>query len=83
LKAIPQWIQSGILDQVSQIGIELHTHSIVSKDRELSDLVGVLRSLHQIGFRLISTSNNECVGTTADPEHKFYSLMEVVFYKEN
>ena len=46
LKALPEWISSGILDQVSQFGLEIHTdiYSIV-KERivpELTNLVSIL-----------------------------------------
>jgi hypothetical protein len=84
LKSIPEWISSGVLSQVDQIGIEIHTGFIKQEEsvKELSGLLDLIRKLYNIGFRLISTSNNECMAKTNDFEHKFFSLMEVVFYKE-
>jgi hypothetical protein len=83
LKSIPEWISSGILDHVSQFGIELHTGSNLGKDPlpNLLELIDSIRQLHQIGFKLISNVNNDCVGKTNDFEGKYLSLMEAVFYK--
>ena len=86
LKAIPEWISSGVLDQVSQIGIELHTgKGSIPQDKifsGLSSLLSDMRNLHNIGFRIISTVNNDCVGKNQDDDNKFATLFEVVFYKE-
>ena len=87
LKAIPEWISSGILEQVSQMGIELHTGKWAIPENkifsELSLLLAEMRKLHEIGFRLISTSNNECVAKTDDIQHIFNNYIEVVFYKQH
>ena len=83
MKSIPEWISSGVLDQVDQIGMEIHTD--IKKEetvKQLSELLDSIRKLHNIGFRLISTSNNECMAKAHDFEQKFFNLMEVVFYKE-
>jgi hypothetical protein len=58
LKALPEWVSSGILDQVSQFGLEIHTdiHTIV-KDRivpELTHLVAVSKTTY---LRLLFTKN--------------------------
>ena len=86
LRAFPQWISSGILEYVDQIGIEIHTglYSIQEKDivSEISKMLGVLKKLHQIGFRMISSTNNDCVAKSNDLNRRYLSLSEVVFYKE-
>ena len=68
------------------MGIELHTGKwAIPKDKifsELSLLLGEMRKLHEIGFRLISTSNNECVAKTNDIQKIFNNNIEVVFYKQ-
>ena len=87
IKAIPEWIDSGVLDQVNQFGIELHTGqtSLGSDDLipKISELLTIIRKLHNIGFRLISNSNNDCVGKSDDYNKQYFNLMEVVFYKDN
>ena len=86
ISAIPEWISSGVLDQVNQFGIELHTGrtSLGSTDLipKLSELLTIIRKLYNIGFRLISNSNNDCVGKSDDYNQQYFNLMEVVFYKE-
>jgi hypothetical protein len=85
LKAMPEWIESGIIDQVSQIGIEIHTDAFKTSNivEELGNLVDLMRNLHKANFRLISTSNNECIAKEHDMEKRYFNLMEVVFYKED
>ena len=83
LKAMPEWLRSGVLDQVDQFGIEMYTNGIADNLEELSNLVNLMRDFFNIGFRLISTSNNFCVEKAVDYQKRYYSLIEVVFYKEN
>ena len=83
IKAIPEWISSGVLDQVSQFGIELHTSSALGADPlpNLIELLESIKKLHQIGFKLISNVNNDCIGKSEDSEKRYINLMEAVFYK--
>ena len=83
IKAMPEWVSSGVLDQVDQFGVEIYTNEIAENIEELSNLVDLLRNLFKLGFRLISTSNNQCVEKVVDFQNRYYSLIEVVFYKEN
>jgi hypothetical protein len=79
---MPEWITSGIVDKVGQVGLEIHTNGISNDFEELSKLVDLMRNLNKVGFRLISTSNNECVGKAADFENIYFNLLEAVFYKD-
>ena len=89
IDAIPEWISSGILDRVSQIGIELHTGrtalavEAANLSKAFSKILNFLRELHKIGFRIISNANNDCVEKSNDDDNRYLSLMEVVFYKES
>ena len=86
--AIPQWINSGVLESVSQIGIELHTgRTALGVDsanlvQSYSNILTFIRDLHSLGFKLISHVNNDCVEKSDDINNKYFSLMEVVFYKD-
>ena len=86
MKALPQWISSGILEFVDQFGLEIHTGLMsVQKDNivaELSTLLDVFRNLYKIGFKMISNTNNDCVGKSDDLNKRYLNLFEVVFYKE-
>lgn len=85
LNTFPEWISSGVLDHVSQIGIEIHTSQtqigFVRMKKSLVGLIQVIRDLNKLGFRLISSTNNGCMGKDIDYSRKYYTLMEVVFYK--
>ncbi len=80
--AINEWIDSGAINVVSQIGIEIHTDvPRPSINSTLTTLVQTFRRLHTAGFRLISTTNNECIGKKFDYLNRYYTLFELVFYK--
>jgi hypothetical protein len=85
LKAIAQWINSGILENVRQIGIEIHTaKDFVTNDQVtpvLLELLDDTQKLYEMGFRLISSTNNGCSDKGADLEHKYNPFIELVFYK--
>ena len=84
LLAIPEWISSGILKDVDQIGIEIHTFGKEGEDLriQLISLLDTMRKLHQLGFHLISSENNECVGKSVDIEKRYFSVIELVYYKQ-
>jgi hypothetical protein len=81
--AIPEWVSSGILKDIYQIGIEIHTFGKEGEEqrKELLQLLNEMRKLHQLGFRLISSANNECVGRNEDIEKRYYNVFELVYYK--
>ena len=85
LKAIAQWITSGVLENIRQIGIELHTdYKLVSKEQIapiLLELLDDFQKLHNMGFRLISSTLNGCADKEADLEHLYNPFFELVFYK--
>jgi hypothetical protein len=39
------------------------------------------QKLHNLGFRLISSTNNGCSGKESDFEHRYNPFFELVFYK--
>ena len=86
LKAMRGWIESGVLKNIRQIGIELHTGPVhlpgEKQTAMLTELVGVIRDLHKQGFRLISYNPNGCVGKAQDPGKKYYTYFDVVFYRK-
>ena len=85
LKAISQWISSGILENVRQIGIEIHTaKDFVGQDQVapvLLELIDDLQKLYEMGFRLISSTNNGCSDKGSDLEQRYNPFFELVFYK--
>ena len=85
LKSISQWIDSGILDYVRQIGIEIHTAQDFVPQPQVApvllELMDNTQKLHNLGFRLISSTNNGCSGKESDLEHRYNPFFELVFYK--
>jgi hypothetical protein len=85
LDAVQEWIDSGILDNVDQIGIEFHTGELFLKEEKIAKkLYGLLESLKKLyilGFRIISYTPNNCVGKSQDIEKRFYTFFDIVLYK--
>ena len=42
----------------------------------------IMRKLHEIGFSLISNTNNDCMAKAHDLEKRYLNFIELVFYKE-
>jgi hypothetical protein len=78
LTALPQWLESGALEHVEQLAMELHLPSIHQQKR-FTWLLGVLQQLYRLGFRLISHEVNMTVKTTTGGYHSF---LEVVLMKD-
>lgn len=89
IASIPEWIKSGVLDSVNQFGIELHTgmgtlgSDSTKVKQKYSNILTFIRDLYGLGFKLISFMNNDCVARRDDADNRFFSLMEVVFYKDD
>ena len=85
LKAIPEWIQSRVLENVRQIGIELHTGKVYFDRKGQTDaakkLLKFTTELYDLGFRHISYSPNTCVGKSQDPNGQYYTFIDIVLYK--
>ena len=85
IKAIPDWIRSGVLENVRQIGMELHTGKIYFDRKGQSSaakkLLKIVSQLYDLGFRHISYSPNTCVGKSQDPNGQYYTFIDIVLYK--
>lgn len=82
LSSMKNWISSGVLFHVNQIGIEIHsTHTLENGNTTLFDLLDTFRTLDKIGFKLININNNECVAKHFDINQQYYTIFELVFFK--
>ena len=87
LKAIPEWIKSGILKNIQQIGIELHTGQVHVKDHQIPQtlspvLKGVVQMCQDFGFKIIDYTPNGCVSKSQDKvEKRFHTYFDIVLYK--
>jgi len=85
IKAMSEWIESGILDQVQQIGIEIHTGTDYIEEKDIVEtlykFIDNFKKLHSLGFRFIFTSLNDCTGRDNDLKKEYTPFYELVFYK--
>ena len=85
IKAIPQWIQSGVLQNVRQIGLELHTgKTFFDRSGQANAAKSLLKSiaqLYELGFRHISYAPNLFVDKRQDHKMTYYTYIDVVLYK--
>jgi hypothetical protein len=81
----PEWIKSGVLKNVRQIGIELHTGPVHIPNEKLHKaiykLIQSLQQLYEMGFRMVSYSPNGCMAKSHDVERRYYSYFDIVLYK--
>ena len=67
LKALPTWLKSGILENIQQINLELHTGKVHLKSHQITSVLNpMLKALQKMdekyGFKLIDYKANGCVG---------------------
>ena len=86
IKAIPEWLESNVLKNVKQIGIEMHTGKVHLTGEErpqiFKELLKSFLEFYQLGFSLISYSPNLCVSQSQDQYGaRYYTYADIVFYK--
>ena len=86
LEAVPEWLDSGVLSNIKQIGMEFHTgYNVITKEerpRIFRQLLKSFLDMHELGFRLISYSPNHCVGRSYNHlNQNYYTFANIVFVK--
>jgi len=81
LTALPQWIESGALDKVEQLAMELHLPPIHQQKR-FQWLLKVLQQLYTLGFRLISHEVNMTVKNQSATKG-YHAFLEVVLMRDS
>ena len=89
LEALPEWLESGALEHVEQLAMELHLPPIHQQRRSsillllllprFPWLLRVLQQLYRLGFRLVSHEVNTARKKT---DAGYHSLLEVVLMKD-
>ena len=84
LDGLSEWMSSGALDYVDQLGIELHTapnwNGYEVPIERFKILLETLQKLYENGFRVVSYEINYTAGKDSS---NFYPFFEVVFVKDN
>jgi len=79
LAGLPNWLETGALKNVNQLALELHLTGLHDGPNFIW-LLEILQKLYKLNFRLISHEVNMVVGPGP---HNRYTLMEVVFMKDD
>ena len=88
LKAMHDWLDSGVLEVVQQIGLELHTGIVhIEKTQTANTLYQILKTLTEMKdmyrFKLIDYKSNGCVGRNADAiGHLYHTHFDIVLMKD-
>ena len=88
LKAIHDWLDSGVLENVQQIGLELHTGSYhIEKTQTANTLYQILKTLKKMEemyrFKLIDYKSNGCVGRFDDAiSYRYHTYFDIVLMKD-
>ena len=86
LDAIPQWVKSGVLANVQQIGIELHTGPVSLKHGDIrlkfANLLRAFKAMKvKYNFQLVSYETNGCVDKRQDElTQRFYTYFDIVLF---
>jgi hypothetical protein len=78
LTALPQWMESGALEHVEQLAMELHLPP-VHEEQRFPWLLGLLQQLYKAGFRLVSHEVNMTVKNISLGYHNY---LEVVLMRD-
>ena len=88
LKAMHDWLDSGVLEVVQQIGLELHTGIVhIEKTQTANTLYQILKTLTEMKdmyrFKLIDYKSNGCVGKDGDVIGQLYhTFFDIVLMKD-
>ena len=88
LKAMHDWLDSGVLEVVQQIGLELHTGIVhIEKTQTANTLYQILKTLIEMKdiyrFKLIDYKSNGCVGRNGDAfGHLYHTYFDIVLMKD-
>ena len=86
LETVGEWVASGALKNVRQIGMRLHTGKkhlkLAHRPKVLRRLLTNFYYMHGQGFRLVSVAPNLCIGKMGDAvDKKHYTYTDVLFVK--
>ena len=88
LKAIHDWLDSDVLEDVQQIGLELHTGSVhIERNQTANTLHQILKTMKDMEdvyrFKLIDYKSNGCVGRNGDGiGHFYHTFFDIVLMKD-
>ena len=88
IPCIKQWMKSGVLQFVDQLGIEMHTRSVFI-DKSAHKMIyrrflTFLKSLEsQYGLRLAAYNPNLCHAKNLDSQKLYYSLHDILLVKNS
>lgn len=90
IQSFKQWIDSGILSKIDQIGVEMHTGKSqkislgLKKKSMYKSLIQFLQKASKdFGFSLTAYNSNGCSAKQDDDQRLFYSFHDILLIKSN
>lgn len=85
---LTDWLESDVLDNIEQIGVEMHTGHIDIDQwswTKLNDMfssgLNILTGLFGTGFRLVGHNPNGCMNVKYSHQQRYYSYFDVLLVK--
>ena len=87
LKSIPKWLKSGVLENIQQINLELHTGKLHIKEHQITSFLKPLLTAFsemdkKYGFKTIDYKPNGCVNKWQDGEKRYFTFFDIVLMKQ-
>ena len=83
IPCLKQWLKSGVVNFIDQLGIEMHTGDIAYSNGVLKGILSFFRKiLDQHQLHLVDYNPNLCVGKSSDKQKKYYTYHDLLFVKK-
>ena len=83
IPCLKQWLKSGVVNFIDQLGIEMHTGDIAYSNGVLKSILSFFRKiLDQHQLHLVDYNPNLCVGKSSDKQKKYYTYHDLLFVKK-
>ena len=85
LYLLDNWIETGVLNNVQQFGVEFHLSHLVVKNQANHWFGKMIRYIQKLsknyGLQLVDSEPNRCVGKKEDGLKLYYAFNDVLFVK--
>ena len=83
ISCLKQWLKSGVVKFIDQLGIEMHTGPSAYMNGVLKGILSFIRKIldkHQL--HLVDYNPNLCIGKSSDKQKKYYTYHDLLFVKK-
>ena len=83
ISCLKQWLKSGVVNFIDQLGIEMHTGPVAYSNGVLKGILSFFRKiLDQHQLHLVDYNPNLCIGKSSDKQKKYYTYHDLLFVKK-